>query len=491
MRTTTETTELITDLHGKDMNIMEKTELKMNKKSLVSDFTKGSPTRLILGFFWPLLLTSMLQQLYNFVDTLIVGKGLGDNALAAVGNMGSLFFLIIGFSLGLSNGFGIMIAQSFGAKKIDLLRRNIAATIQLALALTVLLTLLSQLLLPSALRLLRTDEVIMDDSLRYGRVIFAGLFSAIAYNISSGMLRSLGDSKTPLKAILVSSVLNLGLDSFFIFILHTGVEGAALATVISQVVSSLICIRQLAKIEFIHLKKTDFQNERSLYLGLLKNGLPMAFMNSITAIGCMVVQFFVNGYGVVYTSAYSVCSKYNNLFMNPAFTVGNAMSAYTSQNFGAKDYPRIKEGLRVCLRVALISFVLLGSLMIFFSHQLATFLLDGEEAIALVENYLPITGLALIFVDFLFVFRSAVQGMGFPVMPMFSGILEMVMRIVTIALFMKTIGFQATAMAEVAAWSGALLMNTVTYFRIIRRYTNAHERPRLIRRRRIASLVTK
>jgi Na+-driven multidrug efflux pump len=129
--------------------------------------------------------------------------------------------------------------------------------------------------------------------------------------------------------------------------------------------------------------------------------------------------------------------------------------------------------------------------MIFFSHQLATFLLDGEEAIALVENYLPITGLALIFVDFLFVFRSAVQGMGFPVMPMFSGILEMVMRIVTIALFMKTIGFQATAMAEVAAWSGALLMNTVTYFRIIRRYTNAHERPRLIRRRRIASLVTK
>ena len=194
----------------------------MKSKSTVSDFTKGSPTRLILKFFWPLLMTSMLQQLYNFVDTLIVGKGLGDNALAAVGNMGSLFFLIIGFSLGLSNGFGILIAQSFGAKQYDRLRRNIASTIQLALALTILLTLLSQLLLPSALRLLRTDEVIMDDSLRYGRVIFAGLFSAIAYNVSSGMLRSLGDSKTPLKAILVSSVLNLGLDSFFIFILHVG-----------------------------------------------------------------------------------------------------------------------------------------------------------------------------------------------------------------------------------------------------------------------------
>jgi len=439
----------------------------MKSKSTVSDFTKGSPTRLILKFFWPLLMTSMLQQLYNFVDTLIVGKGLGDNALAAVGNMGSLFFLIIGFSLGLSNGFGILIAQSFGAKQYDRLRRNIASTIQLALALTILLTLLSQLLLPSALRLLRTDEVIMDDSLRYGRVIFAGLFSAIAYNVSSGMLRSLGDSKTPLKAILVSSVLNLGLDSFFIFILHTGVEGAAIATVISQIVSSLICIRQLVKIEIIRLHREDFRNEKSLYFGLLKNGLPMAFMNSITAIGCMVVQFFVNGYGVVYTSAYSVCSKYNNLFMNPAFTVGNAMSAYTSQNFGAKEYERIREGLRVCLRVALVSYLLLGSIMVFFPHQLATFLLEGESSIRLVEAYLPLTGMMMIFVDFLFVFRSAVQGMGFPFVPMCSGILEMVLRILTIAFFMGTIGFQATAWAEVAAWSGAMLMNLAAYHRVM------------------------
>ena len=439
----------------------------MKSKSTVSDFTKGSPTRLILKFFWPLLMTSMLQQLYNFVDTLIVGKGLGDNALAAVGNMGSLFFLIIGFSLGLSNGFGILIAQSFGAKQYDRLRRNIASTIQLALALTILLTLLSQLLLPSALRLLRTDEVIMDDSLRYGRVIFAGLFSAIAYNVSSGMLRSLGDSKTPLKAILVSSVLNLGLDSFFIFILHTGVEGAAIATVISQIISSLICIRQLVKIEIIRLHREDFRNEKSLYFGLLKNGLPMAFMKSITAIGCMVVQFFVNGYGVVYTSAYSVCSKYNNLYMNPAFTVGNAMSAYTSQNFGAKEYERIREGLRVCLRVALVSYLLLGSIMVFFPHQLATFLLEGESSIRLVEAYLPLTGMMMIFVDFLFVFRSAVQGMGFPFVPMCSGILEMVLRILTIAFFMGTIGFQATAWAEVAAWSGAMLMNLAAYHRVM------------------------
>jgi len=444
------------------MSVSEK-----KKKSQVSDFTKGNPTRLILGFFWPLLLTSMLQQLYNFVDTLIVGNGLGDNALAAVGNMGSLFFLIVGFSLGLSNGFGVMIAQSFGAKEYDRLRRNIAATIKLAIIIAVLLTAVGLLLLPSALRMLRTDELIMADSLTYGRFIFGGLASAIAYNVSSCMLRSLGDSKTPLVAILVSSVVNLGLDSFFIFVLHTGVEGAAIATVISQVISSLICIRRLRRIEQIRLSRKDFHNERSLYTGLLKNGLPMAFMNSITAIGCMVVQFFVNGYGVAYISAYSVCGKYNNLFMNPAFTVGNAMSAYTSQNYGAKEYQRIREGLRVCLRVAMAAYILLGSVMVFFSHQLATLMLDGEEAIQLAEMYLPLTGAGLIFVDVLFVFRSAVQGMGFPVLPMFSGLLEMVLRIVTIAVFMGSIGFRATAYAELAAWSGAMLMNMIVYYRII------------------------
>jgi len=445
-----------------EMSVSEK-----KKKSQVSDFTKGNPTRLILGFFWPLLLTSMLQQLYNFVDTLIVGNGLGDNALAAVGNMGSLFFLIVGFSLGLSNGFGVMIAQSFGAKEYDRLRRNIAATIKLAIIIAVLLTAVGLLLLPSALRMLRTDELIMADSLTYGRFIFGGLASAIAYNVSSCMLRSLGDSKTPLVAILVSSVVNLGLDSFFIFVLHTGVEGAAIATVISQVISSLICIRRLRRIEQIRLSRKDFHNERSLYTGLLKNGLPMAFMNSITAIGCMVVQFFVNGYGVAYISAYSVCGKYNNLFMNPAFTVGNAMSAYTSQNYGAKEYQRIREGLRVCLRVAMAAYILLGSVMVFFSHQLATLMLDGEEAIQLAEMYLPLTGAGLIFVDVLFVFRSAVQGMGFPVLPMFSGLLEMVLRIVTIAVFMGSIGFRATAYAELAAWSGAMLMNMIVYYRII------------------------
>ncbi len=437
------------------------------KTASVSDFTNGNSTKQILGFFWPLLITSMLQQLYNFADTLIVGKGLGDNALAAVGNMGSLFFLVIGFSIGLSNGFGVLIAQSFGAKNYEMLRRNLAATIKLAAFIAILLTTLSLLFLPNALHLINTDEVIMQDSLSYGYIVLGGVSTSILYNVSSSILRSLGDSKTPLKAIVASSFLNVGLDAFFIFVLHTGVEGAAIATIISQIVSSVICIRRLMRIDFIKLKKSDFKNRLSLYLGLLKNGLPMAFMNSITAIGCMVVQSFVNEYGVAYTSAYSVCGKYNNLFMNPAFTAGNAMSAFTSQNYGAGNFDRIREGLRVCLKIAFVAYLLLGSLLVFFPHTLATFLLEGEEPIALAVSYFPITGVSLIAVDFLFVYRSGVQGMGHPFIPMCSGILEMVMRILVIVLFMGSIGFRATAFAETAAWTGALLVNMAAFYRFL------------------------
>jgi putative efflux protein, MATE family len=433
----------------------------------VTDFTTGSPAGHILKFYWPLLFTSMLQQIYNFVDMMIVGQGLGDHALASVGNMGSLFFLIVGFSFGLANGFGVVIAQSFGAKNMDKLRHRLAGTIQLAVVLTIVLTAFSVIFLPYALRLLRTDELLMDNCLKYGYVVFGGLFASICYNISAAVLRSLGDSKTPLKAIIISSVINLSLDSFFIFVLHTGVEGAAIATVISQVISAFVCIRRLSQIEVIKLHRSDFQNDRSVFIELFKNGLPMAFMNSITAIGCMVVQYFINGCGVDYTTAYSACSKYLNLFMNPASTAGNAMSAYTSQNYGAKEYRRIGEGLRVCLTISFIAYIVLGTVMVVMPETLARILIDGTVPVRLAAQYLPICGMAIIAVDCLFVIRSGVQGMGKPLLPMWSGVLEMILRILVISLFIKHIGFKAAAFAEVSAWTGALLVNIYAFCRIL------------------------
>ena len=435
----------------------------MNRNN-VRDFTTGDTKRLILAFFLPMLLTNSLQQIYTFVDTFIVGKGLGDNSLAAVGNMGSLFFFIVGFSLGLSNGFGIVIAQSYGAKDFARLRRNVAATIQLAVLITIILSIVSVSLLPAALKLLKTDSIIIEDCLKYGYIIFGGLFSSIMYNISACILRSLGDSRTPLNAIVISSVTNVILDCLFIFVLRTGVEGAAIATVISQVLSAAVCIRKLSKIDFLKLGRNDFKVDMSLWWTMLRNGIPMACMNSITATGCMVVQSFVNGLGVDYTSAYSVCSKYINLFMNPAFTSGQAISSFAGQNYGAGKYDRINEGLRVCLAISMFFYITLGSVMVFASHQLADLLLDGEIPIMLAESYLPIAGMMLISVDFLFVYRSAAQGMGFPVIPMISGIAEMTLRIVVIITFINRFGFAATALAEAAAWTGALLVNMVAYY---------------------------
>ncbi len=425
------------------------------------DLTKGKIEKLILGFYFPLLATSMLQQLYSFCDAAIVGKGLGDDALGSVGNMSSLTFLIMGFSMGLSNGISIIIAQYFGEKNMEKLKRSFSAAIQTVAVLTVILTAVSVGFLKFTLvKILQIDEILIKDALKYGYIIFGGLFATFLYNMSSGVLRALGDSKTPLKAIIISSCINIVLDAVLIFVFKTGVEGAAVATVFSQVVSGFICIMKLRKIEYLKLSGDDIKLDVPMYLLLLKNGIPMALMNSITAVGCMVVQRFINELGPSYSSAYAACSKYLNLFMTPACTAGNTMSAFSSQNYGAKEFGRIKKGLFDCLVIAFVSYIILGSAMVFFARPLASIMLNGDEQISLAAQFLPICGVMIFGVDFLFVVRSTVQGMGFPFVPMCSGVAEMLLRVVVIVMFIDKYGFIATPYAEISAWYGALFMNT-------------------------------
>jgi len=424
-----------------------------------TDLTKGKIAPAILNFFFPMLLTNMLQQIYTVADTAIVGKGLGDDKLAAVGNMSSLTFLVFGFAIGLANGFSIIIAQNFGAKNYPLLRKSVAATVKLFIFFTVVLTALSTFGLKWLMRAMQTDMSIMDDSLRYGYIIFEGLVVTLSYNLTSGILRALGDSKTPFYAIIVSSVVNIILDLLLILVFHTGVEGAAAATVFSQILSTAVCFRKLRSVKEIQFTKQDFSECSSMFGKLIANALPMALMNSITAIGCVVLQYFVNGLGVAYTSAYSACSRFINLFMQPACTAGFTMSSFTSQNYGAREFERIRSGTRVCMTIAVISYVLLGSVMTFFPRQLALIMMSGEEPIALTANYLPITGVMLFAVDFLFVYRSGVQGMGHPGIPMASGVIEMVLRVVVVIFMINSTGFNATAYAQVSAWAGALIMN--------------------------------
>lgn len=440
------------------------------------DLTRGDPRKLILRFFFPLLITNTLQQLYSFADTAIVGKGLGDNSLAAVGNMSSLCFLIIGFSMGLSNGFSILIAQSFGEKNYHKMCRTLAHSIELAAVIAVLLTTLSMVFLRTILVIMQTNASIIDESLRYGYILFGGLAATIFYNMCAGVLRALGDSKTPLKAIVISSVMNISLNSLFIFVCGWGVSGAAAATIISQLFSGAFCFFKLRKTDILALSAADLVPDRAMFAVLLKNGIPMALMNSITAVGCIVVQYFVNGLGVVYTSAYSACSKYLNMFMQPAATAGAAMSSYTSQNYGAKRFDRIKSGLKVCLGISAVTYVISASLMIFMPRQLAGIILNGSEQIDNAAMFLPICGIMMFAVDMLFVIRNGVQGMGFPFVPMLSGIAEMILRTGAIILLTGVIGFRATAAAEVLAWVGALTINAAAFFVVYKREKNKYKR---------------
>ncbi len=434
------------------------------------DLTKGKTTPIILKFFFPMLLTNMLQQIYTIADTMIVGKGLGDDPLAAVGNMSSLTFFIIGFSLGLTNGFSVSIAQAYGAKNTEGLRKSVAASIMLSAVITVILTAVSMIFLRPVLEILQTSEIIMADSLLYGYIIFGGLVTTIAYNLCASILRALGDSKTPFIAIVFSTIFNIVFNWVSIYVLNMGVEGPAAVTIISQLISAAICYAKLRKIEDIRLSRKHFRENLAICLDLLKNGIPMAIMNSITAVGCMMVQYFVNGMGVAFTSAYSACSKYINLFMQPACTAGITMSSFTSQNFGAKKYGRIAEGFKVCMAIALITYIIFGSVMVFFPRFLASMMLNGEQQIELAMGYLVRSGVMIFAVDFLFVVRSGCQGLGKPLFPMISGIVEMVMRVAVIILFTDKIGFSATSYAEIAAWVGALLINTFAFGIILRGY---------------------
>lgn len=437
--------------------------------SNMRNLTEGKVSKQLLSFFFPMLLTNLLQQIYSVVDTAIVGKGLGDAALGAVGNLSALNILIIGFATGMTHGFSVIIGHHYGAGNDKALSRSIALSIQLSAILTVLLTAASCLFLRPLLLVMQTDPLILHDSLLYGYIVFGGLVATVAYNLCSSILRALGDSRTPFIAIVSSSIINIILDCLFIFALHTGVEGAAIATIFSQFVSVGICLVKMRSAGVIRLSREDFAWDAPLCLDLLKNGIPLALMNCTIAVGNMIVQGYVNSRGVAYTSAYSACNKYLGLFILPAMTAGYAASSFVSQNDGAGKIDRIREGMRVCIAIVLVAYVLFGSVMVFCPRLLAGLMLNEPETIGLAVQYMQICGALLFVVNFLFVFRNGVQGLGYPMIPMCSGILEMVLRIPPIMLLLPRLGFSAIAYAEVAAWIGSFAINAITYAVVIRK----------------------
>ena len=432
-----------------------------------NNMTEGNSLKQIVLFFLPLLMGNLFQQVYSLVDSIIVGKGIGDKALAAVGASGTLNFLILGFVVGLTRGFGINFSQSFGKGDSKLLRSYILAAQYISLTMSVLFTLLCLLALRGMLRFLQTPSDIYSDAYAYFAVILAGITITVLNNLTITILQSLGDSKTPLTAMVISSIINIILDLLFVMGLHLGVIGAAIATVIAQAVSYIYCRFILSRIpdlsdEKSKRKKRFVMPELTLCVDLLKMGLPVAFMNSVTAAGGMILQYFVNLMGSAYVAAYSVCMKFAGLFEQFGISVGLAILTFVGQNKGAGKYDRIRKGVRQGLVLSVIVNIPLALIQIVFPEKISGLMLSDPDTIGYCAQFMPILGISLFALGWLFVFRYAVQGLGNTIVPMFSGFLEVALRLV----FGFTLGkmsFTGIAISEVSAWIGAAIMLALTY----------------------------
>lgn len=439
---------------------------------MTKDMTSGNPTQLILGFAVPLLLGNIFQQLYNMVDSIIVGRGIGVDALAAVGATGSINFLVLGFVIGLTTGFSILISQYYGANELDEMKRCVTMSIYLSIGATLLITTISVLGARPLLEMMNTPADILENALTYIVIIFWGIGATIAFNLFSAMLRALGDSKTPLYAMIVSSLVNIGLDLYFVISLDMGVAGAAYATVIAQILSCFFCFFRILGIKDLHLKKHHWHFHPKLLYRLFKLGVPVAFMNSVTAIGVMVLQFVVNGFGSMYVAAYSTANKIMNLVEQPGVTFGLAMATYAGQNLGAGKYERIKLGLNKTIQISTTVNILLALIMLLFGKQILALMVSSSEVevINIAYQYIVICVLALWVLGLLFIYRSSLQGMGDTVIPMISGGVEFITRIVIAMILPGIIAFHSIGVAEISAWITATILLMATFYKRINLY---------------------
>ena len=440
----------------------------------IKDMTTGKPLPLILSFSLPLMVGNIFQQLYTVVDTMVVGKALGVDALAALGTTDWLYWMWLGMIQGVTQGFGILMAQEFGAKRFESLRSVVGSSVTLSALSAVLFLILGQLAAEPVLQLLNTPSQIMDGSLLYLRIMFLGIPIVMAYNLLATVLRSLGDGQTPLYAMIVAAISNILLDLLFVLVLHWGIAGAAIATLIAQGISGVYCLLKIRKIDFLTLKKKDFSLQAAMAGRLLSLGSPMAAQNAIIAVGGMIIQGVVNGYGVAFIGGFTAANKLYGVLEIAATSYGYAMITYVGQNLGAAKVNRIKSGMKWATTVALATSAVIASVMLIFGRYIVSAFISGtpEESAAAIEvgvTYLSIMSICLPILYILHVTRSAVQGMGNTVLPMVSGIAEFIMRTGGVLLLPAIMGENGIFAAEVSAWLGADLILIPSYFIMLKR----------------------
>ena len=443
-------------------------------KAKIKDMTTGAPLPLIVSFALPLMMGNIFQQLYTVVDTMVVGKALGVDALAALGATDWLYWMLLGMIQGVTQGFGILMAREFGAKQFENLRSVVGSSTTLSALSALLFLILGQAVAEPALLLLNTPAEIMGGSLLYLRIMFLGIPIVMAYNLLATILRSLGDGQTPLYAMIVSAISNIILDLLFVLVLHWGIAGAAIATLIAQGISSIYCLLKIQKIEFLTLQKSNFALKPAMAGRLLSLGSPMAAQNAIIAVGGMIITAVVNGYGVAFIGGFTAANKLYGVLEIAATSYGYAMITYVGQNLGAAKIDRIRIGMKWAIVVSLATSALISLVMLTFSHPIIGAFVSGsaEEvtaATAVGVTYLTIMSICLPILYILHVTRSAVQGMGNTVLPMVSGIAEFIMRTGGVLLLPAIMGENGIFVAEVSAWLGADLILVPSYFFILRK----------------------
>lgn len=435
----------------------------------VKDMTSGRPLGLIVSFALPLMFGNVFQQLYTVIDTMVVGKALGVDALAALGVTDWLYWMLLGMVQGITQGFGILMAREFGAKQFERLKKVTGNAVTLSAVFAIFFLILGQVIAYPMLALLKTPEKIIGDSLLYLRIMFAGMPIVMAYNLLACILRALGDGKTPLVAMIVASLINIALDILFVLVFRWGIVGAASATLIAQLISCVYCLRQIRRLEFMRLQTQHYRPEMRLLGRLLGLGAPMAAQNAIIAIGGMIIQSVVNGYGVAFIGGFTASNKLYGVLEIAASSYGYAMITYVGQNLGANRFDRIRKGVRCAVAVSIATAVLIAVIMIVLGKNIVSMFISGThqeviEATRVGYDYLFTMSVCLPILYILHLTRSSVQGLGNTVLPMASGFAELVMRTAGVFLIPMMIGEYGIFVAEVSAWLGADLILIPSYF---------------------------
>lgn len=441
-------------------------------KSSDHNLTEGSPAKLIIAFAVPMILGNMFQQLYNFVDTMIVGHFLGVDALAGVGATGCINFLIIGFCMGMCAGFSVPVAQMYGAHNYVALRKFVANSLYLAIGFSAVITVVVSIFCKKILLLMSTPADVIDYSYIYILTIFLGIPITFLYNVLAGIIRSIGDSTTPLIFLIISTFINIGLDILFIATLGWGVFGAAFATVVSQLISGIMCIVVVVKkFTILHVSKDEWKPDSDCMKRLITMGLPMGLQYSITAIGSVILQSSVNILGAISVAAVTAASKVNMLFICILDALGASMATYGGQNIGAGKVDRIRKGTLAAVIIgigySLIAFVV----VIFVRRPLIGLFVDTPipEMIDKAALHVLVTMGSMSLLVFVNVLRFLIQGVGYSAFAILAGVLEMIARTVAGIFFIPKFGFVGACVASPFAWLLADMFLIPAFFFVVKR----------------------